>query len=1550
MTTSSKRTHRRNKLNRFFYIFMCFVLVIGLSTPTSAIGDATQEAPDNSGVTSTEASNSENPNGNDETESSVSAAGSALGQTAGESQTTDQTSDAPAFDESAQGGGLAQQQDHSSSADASSTDNKQSATNSNAATENSDNEISVAASNEDPAEVNVTSDMFRSASLHLYTDRNLKSELNSGDTVTDGEFVYGRLSFAFDNSHLPQKNTTYVFTFDDTLDGVYAIEHTNTVYIQENGVNIGTAHFSQNKIYVTYYSDWLDTHTSGISGEITFESNIQGNGMTPGNTITVHAQNVADGPALTLQQSYRSRFDQSSPTDNFDGTFTFTSLLSSDGTMNNVSYDEYMVNALEYEQGSFSLTDENNNTYPISVNVENPSGASYSHVHVTVQGELPANTQLTLTHTARFTDETLATMFRTAQPTRASYRTWEIILPGASDGHTNSGQWHANGQDLEYSYDDIGYVGQNSVLLTSDSGSNSDEVNWTVDVNNSVEQTNDETTLLPIVTASTHILSLNGASFTGNVPNGLTYRNGSLKLYSKTWSNDQWSEPTELNLDDYGTLSESNNTWTFTFTHDTHVGNDPVTDYYFTYTTTINNPSVPARYEDSATVTMPYGGSEKVTGSYDHTTGNVQDDVVSLSAVNAPGENDVSWNGTANWRIVSNMSEYAVHSANNAQHMSLTDTLSSYDNYGKDYNNGGSEGTSEDDLYYNKDSVSVSYTANGVSGTLQQGTDYTIAWTNRAGDSNPEHATQMTIQFNDTDAAFHAMSGTITTTYTTSSPTKYAGYYGGHVEQKYYSMSNTAEAGFNYHPNATNPAPIQKTLSSDSNYSYVLGEYNPYYHIYVNVAPSSFTNGDDGYYASGLKPDRDLNEETLTITDTLPKDVTIFKNTDYMRVFSHNSYQRLNRYQGDYQLDVTNNEDGTQTLTWTIDTKAVQSKFGSNYHYTDFAFDVEYRAIVVPQYSNLQNNIDYVNTATAHTQTYDFGRAQVTLHAHNYRVFPGTFGGTSKTDGNEKSYVVDVNWNLEGKNLVQINNGNLLNVVITLDPRETFEPDSIEVYDWTDQYHRITLNSSDYTLRTTTVKDSNGNDRTQVIVGVPDGRYVRVVYNARIAGNIGDTVSDLNNYVTMEQFDPNGFTFNEDSFTITQNSGSSQGNSVQLQLTKNNAANAREMLPGAQFALYRVDTSSWANGAHNGAGTSAVTDDMCTKVAEGTTDANGNLTFGTENLVEGTPAVQTSTLYYYQETAAPDGYQSDNTRHFFILRPGNDADQTAYQAELERDQEVLGSDLWVPGAQSANRLVSNEPNAKAGLALLTAHVTLTDSTGAVQTMTDGQFTFNVKDEAGNQLYLDQNGNVTTSTTNTPLTTTSAADGTITFPTMHFATAGSHAVVLSQQIPDGATQNADGSYTLNGITYDGSTHTVTFDTEYQNGYYGVRASSVTVDGDPLVASNVTTSSDGAQATINTGVTFRNIAANGEAPTPTPPSPEPQNNGGNSATTEANGPSTAPANDNGAAAANEAENAAPEALAKTSDIMIGFSVVVIALIAGGVAWIAYRQRRGGKHSQR
>ena len=67
-----------------------------------------------------------------------------------------------------------------------------------------------------------------------------------------------------------------------------------------------------------------------------------------------------------------------------------------------------------------------------------------------------------------------------------------------------------------------------------------------------------------------------------------------------------------------------------------------------------------------------------------------------------------------------------------------------------------------------------------------------------------------------------------------------------------------------------------------------------------------------------------------------------------------------------------------------------------------------------------------------------------------------------------------------------------------------------------------------------------------------------------------------------------------------------------------------------------------------------------------------------------------------------------------------------------------------------------------------------------------------------------------------LTVSNQADGVVRFDSITFTKEGTYVVSITENIPENATQNEDGSYTLDGVTYDTHTYTITYTVTDRNG--------------------------------------------------------------------------------------------------------------------------------------
>ena len=159
--------------------------------------------------------------------------------------------------------------------------------------------------------------------------------------------------------------------------------------------------------------------------------------------------------------------------------------------------------------------------------------------------------------------------------------------------------------------------------------------------------------------------------------------------------------------------------------------------------------------------------------------------------------------------------------------------------------------------------------------------------------------------------------------------------------------------------------------------------------------------------------------------------------------------------------------------------------------------------------------------------------------------------------------------------------------------------------------------------------------KTRVLkIQVPDGKKVTVTYEVTpdlegITPSGADYTVNVSNTVVLSG-SANVKSENKSSYVVHESSASAGGDKDKLTLQKIDAQNTGTTLTGATYELYSVNV-----------GTKEIT-----LIKSKTTGNNGIITF--ENL-------SYDQVYYYVETAAPDGYILDNTKYYFIYKSQTEA-------------------------------------------------------------------------------------------------------------------------------------------------------------------------------------------------------------------------------------------------------------------------------------------------------
>ena len=170
------------------------------------------------------------------------------------------------------------------------------------------------------------------------------------------------------------------------------------------------------------------------------------------------------------------------------------------------------------------------------------------------------------------------------------------------------------------------------------------------------------------------------------------------------------------------------------------------------------------------------------------------------------------------------------------------------------------------------------------------------------------------------------------------------------------------------------------------------------------------------------------------------------------------------------------------------------------------------------------------------------------------------------------------------------------------------------------------------------------NGHNVLVCTLPDETYVRIVYTQVVNNEQPNKPVTLKNTATLT----GSYTItagNDYTFYYAEGAATATGTAGTVSLTKKDSTNVNTRLPGAEFTLYKVEVDNLSSPVDaDGIPTSPIVKAV-TEVETVKSNDNGVAVFGEGD--SGTLAFDT--LYYYEETKAPAGYQRNTQRTYFIL-------------------------------------------------------------------------------------------------------------------------------------------------------------------------------------------------------------------------------------------------------------------------------------------------------------
>ena len=521
----------------------------------------------------------------------------------------------------------------------------------------------------------------------------------------------------------------------------------------------------------------------------------------------------------------------------------------------------------------------------------------------------------------------------------------------------------------------------------------------------------------------------------------------------------------------------------------------------------------------------------------------------------------------------------------------------------------------------------VYYTASdGTEKELTAGVDFNVIFRL----NNSEEMFYMS--FSDTAEVRQAFKGDIYIKYSTQSVgTESPGIYGNLVEFYYYNNAvNYYRANYNVDSEANLYKEVTKVTKCDD------GSYQILWNAIING------NNTDG---TPTTPNMEINGEHIIISDTLPQGTKLLMNGDHPEKLQFcikglggatvwdwdNAF-----YSAIVDLAISENSDGSQTFSITIDTSELWKPKDSTKYLVYLSYLTETDSFASGEYGTKT----VTNEITANTETRSLGTADATASLTNAAV--------EKTveyiqgSGNQLKYTIHVN---DGG--IELNEGNTFSVWDQFDPSITLVDGTLKVYLGDTDTQLDGWNASGEIVKT-----ADGRNATKYTINnLPDSTHLRVEYNTIVAGEIGEVVSVENTAELVGHLEHSSTVTTE--IKIEKSSGQASGASGAIEIIKVDAENINKKLNGAEFKLYSVNLNTGAEKLE------------ATKVS----DENGSIVF---NQNASGSALMLDTLYYYQETKAPNGYVLDDTKRYFMLK-GDNYDRAFQRATAILDEGIIPS-------------------------------------------------------------------------------------------------------------------------------------------------------------------------------------------------------------------------------------------------------------------------------------
>lgn len=172
-------------------------------------------------------------------------------------------------------------------------------------------------------------------------------------------------------------------------------------------------------------------------------------------------------------------------------------------------------------------------------------------------------------------------------------------------------------------------------------------------------------------------------------------------------------------------------------------------------------------------------------------------------------------------------------------------------------------------------------------------------------------------------------------------------------------------------------------------------------------------------------------------------------------------------------------------------------------------------------------------------------------------------------------------------------------------------------------------------------------DDNTLEIEIPNDKAITITYEATVNAPPGQKV-DFSNEAYWEGYTPStGVKVEQNEYSYAAGGTVSSGNNIKLNILKKDQYDLSNSLSGAEFTM--VECERLDNGT--------IKQKDETIKWEGTTDANGTLSFGSGSATD--HVMQYNTIYKVKETKAPTGYVNSN-QEFYIMVPRVESGKTDY--------------------------------------------------------------------------------------------------------------------------------------------------------------------------------------------------------------------------------------------------------------------------------------------------